>query len=148
MITNGEQEALDALQNGKVHEGTVLVIRYEGPKGGPGMPEILSVTMQLVLMGLKNVALITDGRFSGATSGPCVGHVSPEAYVGGAIGLLEDGDEVTIDIPNRTISVNLSDDVLEKRRARWQPIQKPVPSGYMRRYRKLVGSASRGAVLG
>jgi dihydroxy-acid dehydratase len=148
MITDGEQEALDALQAGRIEEGTVMVIRYEGPKGAPGMPEILAVTLQLVMTGLKKVALITDGRFSGATSGPCVGHVSPEAYVGGPIGLLEDGDEITIDIPNRSISVNLPDDVLEKRRKSWEPIQKPVPPGHMRHYRKLVGSAAKGAVLG
>ena len=111
------------------------------------MPEILAVTLQLVMTGLNKVALITDGRFSGATSGPCVGHVSPEAYVGGPIGLLEEGDEITIDIPNRSISVNLSDDVLEKRRKSWEPIQKPVPPGHMRQYRKLVGSAAKGAVL-
>ncbi len=148
LVMNGEQEALDALQGGKIEEGTVLVIRYEGPKGGPGMPEILAVTLELVMSGLNRVALITDGRFSGATSGPCVGHVSPEAYVGGPIGLLEDGDEITIDIPNRSISVDLSDEVLEQRRKVWQPVQKPVPPGYMRRYRKLVSSAAKGAVLG
>jgi len=148
LVMNGEQEALDALQGGKIEEGTVLVIRYEGPKGGPGMPEILAVTLQLSMSGLNRVALITDGRFSGATSGPCVGHVSPEAYVGGPIGLLEDGDRITIDIPNRSISVDLSDEVLEQRRKIWQPVQKPVPPGYMRRYRKLVSSAAKGAVLG
>ena len=148
LITNGEQEALDALQGGKIEEETVIVIRYEGPKGGPGMPEILAVTLQLVMSGLNRVALITDGRFSGATSGPCVGHVSPEAYVGGPIGLLKDGDEITIDIPNRSISVDLSGEVLEQRRRLWQPVQKPVPPGYMSRYRRLVSSAARGAVLG
>ena len=148
LITNGEQEALDALQGGRIEEGTVIVIRYEGPKGGPGMPEILAVTLQLVMSGLNKVALITDGRFSGATSGPCVGHVSPEAYLGGPIGLLKDGDEITIDIPNRSISVNLTDQELEKRRKTWQPVQKPVPPGYMSRYRKLVSSAAKGAVLG
>jgi dihydroxy-acid dehydratase len=148
LIMNSEQEALDALQGGKIQEGTVIVIRYEGPKGGPGMPEILAVTLQLVMSGLDRVALITDGRFSGATSGPCVGHVSPEAYVGGPIGLLEDGDEITIDIPNRGISVDLSNEELEKRRKVWQPIQKPIPPGFMKRYRKLVSSAAKGAVLG
>lgn len=148
LVLNGEQEALDALQGGRIEEGTVIVIRYEGPKGGPGMPEILAVTLQLVMSGLSRVALITDGRFSGATSGPCVGHVSPEAYVGGPIGLLEDGDAITIDIPNRSISVDLSDEVLAQRRKRWQPVQKPVPPGYMHRYRRLVSSAAKGAVLG
>ena len=148
LVMNAEQDALDALQGGKIEEGTVIVIRYEGPKGGPGMPEILAVTLQLVMSGLSRVALITDGRFSGATSGPCVGHVSPEAYLGGPIGLLEDGDRITIDIPNRSINVDLSDEALEQRRMRWQPVEKPVPPGFMRRYRKLVSSAARGAVLG
>jgi dihydroxy-acid dehydratase len=148
LVMNAEQDALDALQGGKIEEGTVIVIRYEGPKGGPGMPEILAVTLQLVMSGLSRVALITDGRFSGATSGPCVGHVSPEAYLGGPIGLLEDGDQITIDIPNRSISVDLTDQALEQRRKRWQPVEKPVPPGYMSRYRKLVSSAARGAVLG
>ena len=148
LITDAEQEALDALQGGSIEEGTVIVIRYEGPKGGPGMPEILAVTLQLVMSGLSRVALVTDGRFSGATSGPCVGHVSPEAYVGGPIGLLEDGDEITIDIPNRSISVSLTDQEIEKRRKIWKAVEKPVPPGYMSRYRKLVSSAAKGAVLG
>jgi dihydroxy-acid dehydratase len=111
------------------------------------MPEMLAVTMQIDLLGLKDVALITDGRFSGASSGPCVGHLSPEAYVGGPIGLLEDGDEITIDIPHRRISVKLSDEALAERRKGWKPVEKPVPPGYMSRYRKLVQSAAKGAVL-
>lgn len=148
LVTEAEDEALDALRTGRLKDGTVLVIRYEGPKGGPGMPEMLAVTMQIDLMGLKRVALITDGRFSGASSGPCVGHVSPEAYVGGPIGLLEDGDEITIDIPNRRISVNLTEAVLAERRRKWKPVEKPVPPGYMTRYRKLVQSAAKGAILG
>ncbi len=147
MVTNDESEALDALRDGKVRDGTVLVIRYEGPKGAPGMPEMLAVTMQIDLMGLKKVALITDGRFSGATAGPCVGHVSPEAYVGGTIALIEDDDEITIDIPNRSVSVNLTDEVIEQRRKNWKPVEKPVPPGYMTRYRKAVTSAAKGAVL-
>ena len=125
----------------------MLVIRYEGPKGAPGMPEILSVTMQIDVMKMDDVALVTDGRFSGATAGPCVGHVSPEAYVGGPIWLLEEGDEITIDIPARSISVNLSDAELEERRKKWKPIEKEVPPGYLNRYRKAVGSAAKGAVL-
>lgn len=147
LVTNNEAEALELLKTGRLKEGTVLVIRYEGPRGGPGMPEMLAVTMQIDLLGLKNVALITDGRFSGASSGPCVGHLSPEAYVGGPIGLLEDGDEITIDIPNRRISVKLSDEALAERRKGWKPVEKPVPPGYMSRYRKLVQSAAKGAVL-
>ncbi|MEW6442757.1 MAG: dihydroxy-acid dehydratase [bacterium] len=147
LVTNGEPEALEVLRTGRLKEGTVLVIRYEGPKGGPGMPEMLAVTMQIDLMGFKEVALITDGRFSGASSGPCVGHLSPEAYVGGPIGLLEDGDQVTIDIPGRKISVNLTERALEDRRRSWKPLEKPVPPGYMARYRRLVQSAAKGAVL-
>lgn len=111
------------------------------------MPEILSVTMQVEMMALKNVALVTDGRFSGATSGPCVGHVSPEAYVGGPLGLLQDGDRITIDIPDRAITVHLPEAVLVRRRKEWRPLEKAVPPGYMGRYRRLVTSAARGAVL-
>lgn len=147
LIAEGEQEALRALGEGRVKEGNVLVIRYEGPRGGPGMPEILSVTLQIGMMGIRNAALITDGRFSGATSGPCVGHVSPEAYAGGPIGLLENGDEITIDIPGRSLSVRLSEAELQDRRQRWRPVERPVPPGYMRRYRKLVSCASKGAIL-
>jgi len=147
LVKNSEREAMETLKKQELKEGTILVIRYEGPKGAPGMPEMLAVTMQIDLAGFEKVALITDGRFSGATAGPCVGHVSPEAYVGGPIALLEDGDEITIDIPNRAVSVNLSDEELEKRRKEWKPVEKPVPPGYMNRYRKIVGSAARGAIL-
>ena len=111
------------------------------------MPEMLSVTMLIELMRLKKVALVTDGRFSGATAGPCVGHVSPEAYSGGTIGLLIDGDEISIDIPARSISVNLSEEEIKKRRKDWKPIEKEIPRGYMTRYRNAVSSASKGAII-
>lgn len=124
-----------------------MVIRYEGPKGGPGMPETLAVTLALRAAKLKRVALVTDGRFSGATSGPCVGHVSPETYVGGPIAALQDGDEIEIDIPNRKIQVKLSDQEIERRLKGFKPIKRPVPPGFMRRYVKYVTSAARGAIL-
>jgi dihydroxy-acid dehydratase len=124
----------------------VIVIRYEGPQGGPGMPEMLGITMMIEMFGLKRTALITDGRFSGATAGPCVGHVSPEAYVGGPIAALRDGDEIVIDVPERRLSVSLSDQELAKRLAVAVKVDKPA-RGYMQRYRKLVSSAARGAIL-
>ena len=146
-IMESEHDALAAFREGKVRMGSVMVIRNEGPKGGPGMPETLAVTMALDLSGIKNVALLTDGRFSGASYGPCVGQVSPEAYVGGPIAALRDGDEITIDIPGRKISVKLTDDEIRRRLASYQPQQREVPDGYMRRYIKLVSSAAKGAVL-
>jgi len=140
-----EKDALRAFEAGDVHEEEVLVIRYEGPKGGPGMPETLAVTLALSHSGLKRVALITDGRFSGASDGPCVGHVSPEAFAGGPIAALRDGDMIEIDIPNRTLQVRDVD--LAKRLAEVQPVQHSVPAGYMRRYVQSVSSAAQGAVL-
>jgi len=115
--------------------------------GGPGMPEALAVTMALELHGYARVALITDGRFSGASAGPCVGHVSPEAYVGGPIAALRDGDEITIDIAARTLEAKLTDDEIEERLSNWTPLERDIPEGYMRRYVKYVGSAAHGAVL-
>ena len=144
-VMDSEAEALKAFREGTVEEGQVIVIRYEGPKGGPGMPETLAVTMALSFSGLKKVALVTDGRFSGATEGPCVGHVSPEACVGGPIAALQDGDEVEIDIPNRTINVKNVD--IEERLKGFAPIERPVPPGFMQRYVKYVSSAAKGAVL-
>ena len=125
----------------------MIVIRYEGPKGGPGMPETLAVTLALLTSGLKRVALITDGRFSGATSGPCVGHISPEAYVGGPIAALRNGDQIEIDIPNRKLEVKLSDEEIRQRLQGFKPIKKEVPPGFMQRYIKYVGSAAKGAIL-
>jgi dihydroxy-acid dehydratase len=144
-VMNSEKEALRALDAGTIEDGCVMVIRYEGPKGGPGMPETLAVTLALTHSRLKRVALITDGRFSGATDGPCIGHVSPEAYVGGPIAALQDGDEIEIDIPNRTLNVRGVN--LAKRLAGFTPPQRDLPAGYMRRYVKYVGSAAHGAVM-
>ena len=146
-VFDNEDDALEALHANEITDGTVVVIRYEGPKGGPGMPEMLSVTATITMMRLEQVALVTDGRFSGATDGPCVGHVTPEAYEGGPIAILRDGDAITIDIPNRAVSVDLSDEEIEERLKGWKPLERPIPSRYLNLYRKLVGPASKGAVL-
>jgi len=146
-VAESEQEAISFLREKKVNEGEVLIIRWEGPKGGPGMAEMLTVTMAMDLIGFKRVALLTDGRFSGASAGPCVGHVTPEAYLGGPIAALQNGDEITIDIPNRSLNVRLSDAELKKRLQNFQPRENPVPQGFMRMYKKLVSSAAEGAIL-
>ena len=144
---NSEEEAIEAITGGKVVAGDVVVIRYEGPKGGPGMREMLSPTSAIIGMGLGNsVALLTDGRFSGATRGASIGHVSPEAAMGGTIALVEDGDEIEIDIPARVLRVNVSDEVLAERRAKWTPPVQEL-SGYLKRYAQHVTSGSRGAVF-
>ena len=125
-----------------------MVIRYEGPKGGPGMREMLSPTATIAGMGLsESVALITDGRFSGATRGPCIGHVSPEAAVGGPIGLLKDGDIIEIDVPKRKLNVKLSDEELAKRAKAWTAKEPNVTKGYLVRYSQVVQSAHKGSVL-
>ena len=143
-----EEDAISAIYNGKIVPGDVVVIRYEGPKGGPGMREMLNPTSALAGMKLDTtVALITDGRFSGATRGAAIGHVSPEAAVGGPIALIEEGDIITIDIPNNAISVDVSDEELARRRAQWQPRQPRVTTGYLSRYAKQVSSGMKGAVL-
>ncbi len=144
---DSEEDAIAAITSGKIVEGDVVVIRYEGPKGGPGMREMLSPTSAIIGMGLgSSVALLTDGRFSGATRGASIGHVSPEAAVGGTIALVEDGDEIEIDIPARILRVNVSDEVLAQRKAKWQP--KPLElTGYLKRYAQHVTSGSRGAVF-
>ena len=130
-----EEDALNAIYDGKIHAGEVVVIRYEGPKGGPGMREMLNPTSAIMGSGLGNsVALITDGRFSGATRGAAIGHVSPEAAVGGNIALVEEGDEIEIDIPKNTINVLVSDEVLAARRSKWQPRQPRITEGYLARY--------------
>jgi len=146
-ILESEHDALAAFRTGKVRNGMVMVIRNEGPRGGPGMPETLAVTMALDLSGLKQVALVTDGRFSGASYGPCVGQVSPEAYLGGPIAAIREGDEITIDIPKRSIHLHLSDAEIQKRLAGHQPQRREIPPGYMRRYMTTVSSAAKGAVL-
>jgi len=125
-----------------------VVIRYEGPKGGPGMREMLNPTSAIAGMGLgSSVALITDGRFSGASRGASIGHVSPEAAVGGPIALIEEGDIISIDIPNNSLNVKVSDEVLAERRKNWKPREPKVTTGYLARYRELVTSGNRGAIL-
>lgn len=142
-----EEDAIAAIRAGKIVAGDVVVIRYEGPKGGPGMREMLSPTSEIAGMGLdKDVALITDGRFSGATRGASIGHVSPEAAVGGPIGLVEEGDMIEIDIVNHRIELLVSDDVLEERRKAFKP-KLPVVNGYLKKYASMVTSANTGAVL-
>ena len=139
---------MEAINNGFISEGDVVVIRYEGPKGGPGMREMLNPTSAIMGRGLgSSVALITDGRFSGATRGACIGHISPEAAVGGPIALIEDGDIVEINIPDNTITLSVSDEELAKRRAEWKPVEPKINTGYLARYAKQVSSGAQGAVL-
>ena len=143
-----EEDAIAAIKGGKINPGDVVVIRYEGPKGGPGMREMLNPTSAIVGMGLgSTVALITDGRFSGASRGAAIGHVSPEAAVGGPIALIEEGDIISIDIPNYSLNVKLSDEELEKRKKAWKPKKRTDLDGYLVRYRALVTSGNRGAIL-
>ena len=143
-----EEDAVNAILTGKILPGDVVIVRYEGPKGGPGMREMLTPTAAICGAGLdKTVALITDGRFSGATRGAAIGHVSPEAAEGGEIALLRDGDVIEIDIPNRTLNVKLSDEELAQRKASWKAPDPKVTDGYLVRYSKLVRSASYGAVV-
>lgn len=143
-----EEDAIDAIKGGKIVAGDVVVIRYEGPKGGPGMREMLNPTSAIAGMGLgSSVALITDGRFSGASRGASIGHVSPEAAVGGPIALVEEGDIIDIDIPANTINVRVSDEELASRKAKWTPKDPGEIKGYLKRYRSLVTSGNRGAVL-
>jgi len=146
-VFESEQDCLAAIREKSIRSGEVVIIRNEGPKGGPGMPETLAVTMGMELSGIKDVAMITDGRFSGASAGPCIGHVSPEAHVGGPIAALMNGDEITIDIPGRKLEVKLAESELKKRLKQWKPPVRDIPNGYMRRYVKLVSSAAQGAVL-
>ena len=143
---NSEEEAIEAITGGKIKDGDVVVIRYEGPKGGPGMREMLNPTAVIAGMGLK-VALITDGRFSGATRGACIGHVSPEAMAGGPIAYVQDGDIIDIDIPARKLNVLVSDEEMAKRKAAWVKPEPKVKTGYLSRYAKLTTSANTGAVL-
>ena len=143
-----EEDAIAAIKGGKIVAGDVVVIRYEGPKGGPGMREMLNPTSAIAGMGLgSSVALITDGRFSGASRGASIGHVSPEAAVGGPIALVEEGDIIAIDIPNYSMTIKVSDEELEARRAKWQPREPKVTTGYLRRYAAQVTSGNRGAIL-
>ena len=147
-VFNDESEAMEAVQKAQIKAGDVVVIRYEGPKGGPGMREMLAVTAALAGQGLdKQVALITDGRFSGATRGASLGHCSPEAAVGGPIALVKEGDKITLDINNYKIHLDVSDEELAKRRAEWKAPEPKVKDGYLARYAKLVSSADKGAIL-
>lgn len=143
-----EEDAIDAIRGGRIVAGDVVVIRYEGPKGGPGMREMLNPTSAIAGMGLgSSVALITDGRFSGASRGASIGHVSPEAAVGGPIALIKEGDIISINIPENTLNVRISDEEMAKRRAEWQPREPKVTTGYLARYHELVTSGNRGAIL-
>ena len=143
-----EEDAIKAIKGGDIVPGNVVVIRYEGPKGGPGMREMLNPTSAIAGMGLgDSVALITDGRFSGASRGASIGHVSPEAAVGGPIALIEEGDIIKIDIPNNSLNVDVTDEELAKRKEKWQPREPKITDGYLRRYAALVTSGNRGAVL-
>jgi dihydroxy-acid dehydratase len=144
---DSEDEALLSVENGKVEQGDIIILRYQGPKGGPGMPEMLGVTVALKKMGLNKTALVTDGRFSGATCGPCVGHVCPEASDGGTIAFVKNGDIIEIDIPNGKVMLDISEDELAQRKQGWKPIIKEVGFGYMDRYRRHVRSAAEGAIL-
>ncbi len=143
---DSEEEAVQAIFDGRIAEGDVVVIRYEGPKGGPGMREMLTATATIMGMGLKRVALITDGRFSGATRGPAIGHVSPEAAEGGPIALVEEGDEILIDVPKRRLDLLVDEDELEERRKKWTP-PPPKESGFLAIYSMLAASADVGAVM-
>ncbi len=148
IVFNSQEEAVSGILGGKVKPGHVVVIRYEGPKGGPGMQEMLAPTSQIMGMGLgESVALITDGRFSGGTRGACVGHVSPEAAAGGPIGLIEDGDIIVVDIPNRRLDVELSEEELAERRRRWTPLVRENLPPFLRKYAAMATSANLGAVL-
>jgi dihydroxy-acid dehydratase len=148
LVFDSEEACTDAVRAGVVPEGAVLVVRYEGPAGGPGMREMLSVTASVVGAGLgDSVALVTDGRFSGATRGLMVGHVAPEAARGGPLAIVRDGDPITIDVDAKRLTLELADEEIAERLAGWRPPPPPYASGVFARYRALVGSASEGAVL-
>jgi dihydroxy-acid dehydratase len=147
-VYESEEDAYKAILEGKIKKGDVIVIRYEGPKGGPGMPEMLSPTSAIVGMGLgKDVALITDGRFSGGTQGAAIGHISPEAAEGGTIAFVHEGDIIEIDIPEKKLNINVSDEELQKRKSNWSPKELKIKTGYLGRYAKMVSSGAKGAIL-
>ena len=147
-VFDSEEESLEAIFNKKIKSGDIVVVRYEGPKGGPGMREMLQGTAAITGMGLsESVALITDGRFSGGTRGPCIGHISPEAMEGGPMCIVRDGDEILIDIPNRKLDILISDEEMKSRMDAWQPPEPKVKVGYLARYAQLVTSAATGAVF-
>jgi dihydroxy-acid dehydratase len=148
IVFESEEALVEAIEKGKISAGSVIVIRYQGAKGGPGMPEMLTPTSAIAGAGLdREVALITDGRFSGATRGASIGHISPEAFDGGPIALIEDGDEIEIDIPDRKLQLLVDESELEARAARWQPVEPRYKSGFLGRYVKLVHGADEGAVV-
>jgi dihydroxy-acid dehydratase len=143
-----EEDCIKALLAGKVKEGEVLVIRYEGPRGGPGMREMVITTWLIVEMGLdKSVALLTDGRFSGTSGGPCIGHLSPEAMVGGPIALIQDGDVINIEIPERRLNVELSEEEISRRKKQWKPPEPKVTRGWLAHFARHATSAEKGAYL-
>ena len=147
-VYESEEEACNAINSGCIQPGDVVVIRYEGPKGGPGMREMLTPTSSIVGMGLSDsVALITDGRFSGATKGPAVGHVSPEAAAGGPIAVIRDGDSITVDIEGGSLQLNIDDDELAKRLANWKEPKPKYESGVLAKYARMVSSADEGAYV-
>ncbi len=148
IVFDSEEESMKAILAGKVKAGHVIVIRYEGPKGGPGMREMLSPTSAISGMGLgESVVLLTDGRFSGGTRGPCIGHISPEAAEGGPISIVKNGDKIVLDIPSRTLTLKLSNAEIKKRLAKWKPREPKIKSGWLARYAKVVTSANTGAIL-
>ena len=147
-VFDSEEAAVDQILAGNIKPGDIVVIRYEGPKGGPGMREMLNPTSALAGMGLdKTVCLITDGRFSGGTRGAAIGHISPEAAHGGPIALIQDGDEIMVNIPDKRVDLKISDEDFEKRRKLWQPPEQKIREGYLARYADRVTSAARGAIL-
>ncbi|MFP5360411.1 MAG: dihydroxy-acid dehydratase, partial [Actinomycetes bacterium] len=147
-VFDRERAALDALEAGVIQKGDCVVIRYEGPKGGPGMREMLAITAAIKGAGLgKDVLLVTDGRFSGGTTGLCVGHIAPEAVDGGPIAYVRDGDRITLDVANGTLELQVDPEELEARKEGWEPIPARFTKGVLGKYQKLVGSASKGAVL-
>jgi dihydroxy-acid dehydratase len=148
IVFDSEEAAMKAILDGKVKPGHVVVIRYEGPKGGPGMREMLSPTAAIAGMGLsESVALITDGRFSGGTRGPCIGHISPEAMEGGPLAIIKDGDMIKIDIPARALNAVLSDEDIATRLKSWKRPAPKIRKGYLARYARLVSSADEGAIM-
>ncbi|HKZ58006.1 MAG TPA: dihydroxy-acid dehydratase [Thermodesulfovibrionales bacterium] len=147
-VFDSEEDAMKAILEGKINQGNIIVIRYEGPKGGPGMREMLSPTATIAGMGLsESVALITDGRFSGGTRGPCIGHISPEAMEGGPIAIIKNGDRIIIDIPKRKIDLKLSNKDIRERLKKWKPPEPKIKTGYLSRYAKMVSSAGKGAIM-
>jgi dihydroxy-acid dehydratase len=147
-VYNSEEECMTAIMSGKIVAGDVIVVRYEGPKGGPGMREMLTPTSAIAGMGLdSSVALITDGRFSGASRGASIGHISPEAAAGGLIGIIEEGDIISIDIPKNKLELLVDEKIIATRKEKFVPLVKPVQAGYLKRYRKMVTSANTGAIF-